>query len=599
MKKNYKFLFLLFVLSTQFLSAQRSGKLLFKARLSGANEVPAVATKAKGLVTAVVVGNEVTINGVFDSLSGQVTACHFHKGAAGGTGGAFTNFLTSVRGNRIYLKTTLTNAQIGDMMEDSVYFNVHTAANGGGEIRGQMVFETDYLFSAIATGVQEVPAVTTPASAVGSFMVSRFTGKITYTIVANGLTSAINSAHLHFGTPGRSGGVAVPLTFSGNTLTGTASITSAIFDSLLSHKLYLNIHTVNNPNGEIRGQVLYAGDGIGFDALINGAQETPAVTTTATGALYANIRSTLDTLDYGIQVTGLTPTAAHFHGGVAGASGGVLVTLAPANASFPNLYLGKVALTPSLLSAFLKDSIYANFHTAANAGGEIRGQVLSIIRTGLVANLCGGQETPAVTTTASGAGYASIARDRADALFEALAVGLSSNPGGAHVHRGAKGVAGPVSINLTPALVGNAFVAAFNTSTAPALMDSIVNGVSYFNFHTAANGGGEVRGQLGADLVQECLANGTFELNGQQLNVKIAQNPATDAVTLKFDSNEDMKAQVVISDIMGRSIISKSVEILRGVNEQNLSINNLPNGIYFVQLRSQNRILFTEKVIKE
>ena len=59
------------------------------------------------------------------------------------------------------------------------------------------------------------------------------------------------------------------------------------------------------------------------------------------------------------------------------------------------------------------------------------------------------------------------------------------------------------------------------------------------------------------------------------------------------------QAKVVVSDIMGRSIISKSVEILRGVNEQNLNINNLPNGIYFVQLRSQNRILFTEKVIKE
>ena len=130
-------------------------------------------------------------------------------------------------------------------------------------------------------------------------------------------------------------------------------------------------------------------------------------------------------------------------------------------------------------------------------------------------------------------------------------------------------------------------------------MDSIVNGVSYFNFHTAANGGGEVRGQLGADLVQECLANGTFELNGQQLTVKIAPNPASDAVTLKFDSNEGLNAQIVVSDLMGRSVVSKNVEILRGVNEQNLNISNLPNGIYFVQLRSQNRILFTEKVIKE
>ena len=215
MKKHYKLLFVLFVLSTQFLSAQRNGKMLFTARLSGAKEVPAVATKAKGLVTAVVVGNEVTINGVFDSLSGPVTACHFHKAVAGSNGTNFTNFITNVRGNRIYVKTTLTNAQIGDLMEDSVYFNVHTGANTGGEIRGQMVMETDYLFSAIATGAQEVPAVTTPASAVGSFTVSSLTGKITYNIVANGLSSAINGAHLHFGEFGRSGAVAITLSYAG------------------------------------------------------------------------------------------------------------------------------------------------------------------------------------------------------------------------------------------------------------------------------------------------------------------------------------------------------------------------------------------------
>ena len=92
MKKHYTLLLVLFVLCTQLLPAQRNGKLLFRARLSGANEVPAVNTKAKGLVTAVVVGNEVTINGVFDSLSGPVTNCHFHKGVEGANGGTFTNF---------------------------------------------------------------------------------------------------------------------------------------------------------------------------------------------------------------------------------------------------------------------------------------------------------------------------------------------------------------------------------------------------------------------------------------------------------------------------------------------------------------------------
>ena len=592
------------MLSTSFLSAQRNGKLLFTARLSGASEVPAINTKAKGLVTAVVVGNEVTINGVFDSLSGPVTGCHFHKGVATGTGGAFTNFLTSVRGNRIYLKTTLTNAQIGDLMEDSVYFNVHTAANTGGEIRGQMVFQTDYLFNAFANGAQEVPVITTPASAVGSFMVSSLTGKITYNIVANGLSSAINNAHLHFGEFGRSGGVAVPLNYNGNTLTGTVAITNAIFDSLSNGRIYLNIHTVNNPGGEIRGQVFYQGDGIGFDGLINGAQEIPAVTTTATGAMWAHIRPNLDTLDYGVQVTGLTPTSAHFHGGVAGASGNVLVNLTPVGTIYPNLYSGKIALTPSLVSGLLKDSVYANFHTAANTGGEIRGQVLPVIRTGLVANLCGGQEIPAVATTASGAGYMSIARDRADTYLDAVTNSLSTNASGAHIHRGAKGVAGPISINLTPYLSGNAIVfsgfpgVGFNTATAVTLMDSIVNGLSYFNFHTAANPTGEIRGQAADVLVQECLANGTFELNGKQFAVKIAPNPVSERLNVLFESNEQLTVQITVSDLVGRQISVQNTQILRGPNSLEVNMSDKANGIYFVQMRQNGRLLFTEKVVK-
>jgi hypothetical protein len=599
MKKHYKILFALIILSTQLLTAQRTGKMLFTARLTGAKEVPAVNTIAKGLVTAVVEGNNVTINAVFDSLSGPVTGCHFHKGVATGTGGTFTNFLTSVRGNRLYIKTTLTNAQIGDMMEDSVYFNVHTSANGGGEIRGQMSFESDYLFNAIATGAQEVPAVATPATAVGSFVVSEVTGKIDYKIVANGLSGAITGAHLHYGEVGRSGAVAIALTVNGNTIVGTAPVTQAIFDSLRFRKLYLNIHTAANPNGEIRGQVFYEGAGIGFDGIIEGAQETPAVASAAKGAMYANIRSTLDTLDYTIQVTGLTPNAAHFHKAAAGTAGGVLVALTPASASLPNVYTGKVALTPAIIDALVKDSLYANFHTPANGGGEIRGQVTSVLRTALVANLCGGQEAPTpVVTTASGAAYGSVARDKADAYFEVVTNGLSGNATNAHIHKGAKGVSGPATLGLFAYVVGNSISVGFNTAASPTFMDSVVNGLTYLNFHTAANTGGEIRGQLAGELVQECLANSVFELNGEKFAVKIAPNPVSERLNVNFESNEQFTAQIVVSDITGRQISAKNVDILRGPNNLDVNMSNVNSGIYFVQMRQANRLLFTEKVVK-
>jgi CHRD domain/Secretion system C-terminal sorting domain len=498
----------------------------------------------------------------------------------------------------MYIKTTLTNAQIADMMEDSVYFNVHTATNAGGEIRGQMILQTDNLFAVIATGAKEIPATTSPATAIGSLVVSATAYKVDYKIVANGLTGPITSAHLHFGAANRSGGVAFPLTFVGNVLSGSITTNQAFEDSLTLGNIYVNIHTTANAGGEIRGQMFYTGDGIGFDALIDGNQQVPAVQTNAKGAMYAVVRSTLDTLDYAVQTTGISPFISHLHIGTVGNNGGVAGELRPASAAFPGAFSGSIAMTPTLLADLLKDGIYANFHTNANQNGEIRGQVSSVLRTGLVANLCGGQEVPSVTTNASGAGYMSLARDKADVFVDVVTNGLSTNASGAHVHRGAKGVAGPVSINLTGVLVGNSARGTLNLAALQPLADSIERGLTYFNFHNTANPGGEIRGQAATDLVQECLANGTFELNGQKLSVKIAPNPVSERLNVLFESNEQFDAQFVILDIAGREITSKNVFILRGPNTVEVSMSNVDNGIYFVQMRQGNRLLFTEKVVK-
>jgi hypothetical protein len=598
MKKQYTILFALLVLSAQLLTAQRNGRMLFTARLNGANEVPAVATKAKGLVTAVVEGNNVTINAVFDSLSGPVTGCHFHKGVEGGTGSVFSNFTTSVRGNRLYLKTTLTNAQIGDMMEDSVYFNVHTSANTGGEIRGQMVFETDYMFRTLATGANEVPAVTTTATAVGGFVLARTGSKIDYKVVANGLSGAIASAHLHYGAAGRNGAIAITLTATNNILSGSTTLPTGFLDSLFAGNVYLNIHTATNGNGEIRGQVLYQGDGIGFDAFADGAQEVPPVTSNARSLLVANIRPNLDTLDYLVQVSGLNAFIAHLHFGGVGIVGDPAGEFILAGPAFPNVYRGSIPMTPGLMLGFMQDLVYTNFHTTRVQTGEIRGQISSLLRTGLVSNLCGGQEVPAVSTNAVGAAFVSLARDKSNLFLDAVTNGLSSNASGAHIHLGVKGASGAVAIDLTTALNGNAARGSL-TITNPVLGDSIAKGSTYFNFHNTANPNGEIRGQIAQDLVQECLANAILELNGEKFAVKIAPNPVSETAQIIFDSNEQFDAQLVITDIAGRQISAKNVSILRGPNALDVPVSNMTNGIYFVQMRQGNRLLFTEKLYKQ
>jgi hypothetical protein len=596
MKKQYKSLVMLTILmlSTQLLTAQRSGKMLVIARLS-----PAIGSQqlsAKGLATIVIDGNDVTINGVFDSLSGLVIGCTFYKGTVS-SGVDFKDLLPNVRGNRLYTKTTLTDAQITSILRDSVFLIVKTAANPAGELRTQLRLESDILYKTFAQGTNEIPSVATTASALGSFVITKASrssnNTIDYKIVANGLSGAITAAQLNYGGAGINGRLAYELNVEGNAMVGTLFTNLLILDSFKRGLIYLNIQTVANPAGEIRGQITPITQSIGFDGLIEGAQEVPAVTTSAKGLVYAYIRPTLDTLDYAVQINGLTPTSAHFHSAAAGKTGSVVTNLTSTN--FPNFYEGKLGLTPALIKALVRDSFYANFHTTANPSGEIRGQVLSVLRTGLVSNLCGGQETPAVVTNASGVGYVSIHRTKIDAFVEVQTNSLSGNTNAVRIHSGAKGVSGNSLINLSSVIYANGVAGILFNSTN---IDTILKGSTYYNIYTAANSTGEIRGQIGTDLVQECLANRVFELNDEKFTVKVAPNPVSEDLNLSFESNEEFNAQIVISDLSGRQITSENVFILRGPNFLKIPMSNLYSGIYIVQMRQANRLLFTEKIVK-
>lgn len=110
-------------------------------RLSGFSEVPPVSSAATGSAeTSYNMDTRVlqwTVT--YSSLSGPATGGHFHGPAAPGANApvalAFTGSLASpITGNAV-----LTPAQSADLLAGRWYVNLHTAANPGGEIRGQVV----------------------------------------------------------------------------------------------------------------------------------------------------------------------------------------------------------------------------------------------------------------------------------------------------------------------------------------------------------------------------------------------------------------------------------------------------------------------------
>jgi hypothetical protein len=114
-----------------------------------------------------------------------------------------------------------------------------------------------------------------------------------------------------------------------------------------------------------------------FTASLDGKSEVPATTSTGSGDLLATLDTSTKTLSYTLTFSGLTgpATAAHFHGPAApGANAGVAVAIGKAPTS---PVTGKATLTAPQIADLEAGKWYVNVHTAANPGGEIRGQVKS------------------------------------------------------------------------------------------------------------------------------------------------------------------------------------------------------------------------------
>lgn len=115
----------------------------FGASLSGASEVPPNASTGSGGASATLTGDNLTISGTFSGLSGPATVGHIHGPAAKGASAPVVFDLMpandATAGSGTFSKSfTLTGAQVADLKAGKSYVNVHTAANPGGEVRGQL-----------------------------------------------------------------------------------------------------------------------------------------------------------------------------------------------------------------------------------------------------------------------------------------------------------------------------------------------------------------------------------------------------------------------------------------------------------------------------
>ncbi len=495
----------------------------FAAILTGSQEVPAVGGAGYGTSRIVLnkESNTVEISVVTSGLSGPITGAHIHAGIAGQNGDVVKPL--AIRGNVVTgtwrLNDTvspLTETTLAQLLNGELYVNIHTQANPGGEIRGQVTATQDELYPVYLSGDQEIPAV--GGGAMGAALVRIGPGQSEVKIegYANQLTSEIIGAHIHKGVKGANGAVVKALIVDNNKFSvtwkrsdATNPLTTELLADLRAGNLYLNVHTPTNPDGEVRGQVMASApltvkaDSM-FVTELRGSSEVPAVNNDAYGVAELKLNGDRDEVMVEVTTSGLSGpiTGAHIHKGPANANGAVVKPLTINGNRLSATWKmsdNPNPLTLTLLNDLLTGNLYLNAHTDANPGGEIRGQIMSTQNKIYSVLLEGNQEVPAVNTDAKGSAWVMISPDHSQVTVKGYAHGLSGVITGAHIHAGPLGLSGPV---LKPLVVnGNVYELTWTATDAvepltEEKVKKLMNGEYYINVHTAANPNGEVRAQI-------------------------------------------------------------------------------------------------------
>jgi hypothetical protein len=482
----------------------------FQASLSGFNEVPAKNTQASGYVVLALSSDQTQLvyRVLVKNISG-IVAAHIHIGAAG-VNGPVVLPLTIGSGGSTSISGTLTvsSTQVADLMAGNYYVNVHTTANPGGEMRGQITaLVPPGNYNALLSSAQEVPAGASNAVGVAHLSLVN-TDTLQYQIAVSNVLNIV-AAHIHKAVIGVNGPVihtlytgTVPFDPS-NPLNGSVKLDAQSLVDLLTGFYYINIHTASKPGGELRGQI---GGARTYQALLLGSSEVPPATSNGAGRAVLMLSRDASTLSYRVSVADIiSVTASHIHQGKVGVNGPVLFNLISAGdkLSSSSSVSGTLSLSDTHLFNLISGNYYVNVHSSAKPSGELRGQVsaftpVDVITTTLTPSNSVQAADATVLNAAGGKLRLNLNATLGIFQYELSATDLVSITN-AHIHKGLPGVNGPVIFPLfAPGFNNNNPVAGI-ARINPAQLVDLLTGYYYVNVHTAAKPAGAVRGQLSPD----------------------------------------------------------------------------------------------------
>jgi CHRD domain-containing protein len=316
-------------------------------------------------------------------------------------------------------------------------------------------------------------------------------------------------------------------------LNGGADISMAngsfTFSTMLADQAFYNVQVVDandrctvtggagqitaaNVTGVVVNCVAPASEKVVRSAQLSGAQENPAVVTSATAPGGIVFDPATSGITGGITVSGLTPTSVGVFQAPAGNPTGnsaipAIITLSAAADGKTYFIPAGTTLTAGQITALRAGELYFNVITAAQSAGEIRGQIN--LQGGVlagVANMDFAQEVspPGTCTGITTSGQGTVIVDRATRMIKVSYMTHDVTTANlAHIHTSPTGPGsnGGVIINFTPAAGGvpnPAYQTVAESQMTPTNISDFLLGYLYFNIHSATDGcpGGEIRGNI-------------------------------------------------------------------------------------------------------
>jgi hypothetical protein len=379
-------------------------------------------------------------------------------------------------------------------------------------------------------------------------------------------------------------------------------LTAAIVDSLFAGKLYINVHTLLNPSGEIRGQIMQPET---YVALASGAFEAPPVSPAGNGICFVAL-DPLDTLAFVQGQAGSMSsmiTNAHIHQAPVGTPGPVvkptpmILSALDSLTAFTALNWSATdstsPLTPALVSQLRGGGLYWNVHTTLHQTGEIRGQLrrgmLSEEDTGLwfMAILSGPQEgIVGRSSNGTGTAFLHLSPDGRTARIGALVSDLDAPVMGAHIHHG---FIGEVPDNNVVLPISGTLTAIWTDSDpgrplTPADIDSLFAGQYYLNIHTSTYPEGEIRGQFIPMSIRSELHMAVPRVKTSTTGVTVYPNPAASHVRVQPGDLRLTSHTLRIVNALGAEVSSRTFD----ASDINFDTSELANGVYSIILQTES-----------